>query len=74
MYLLVRDSRISLRPKLLVGALAVTLFCAASSGAQTVATYNFADGGLGRLGSLRIRHTYERRPASARSGGNPAAS
>jgi endo-1,4-beta-xylanase len=46
MYLLVRDSRKSLRQKLLVGALAATLFCAASSGAQTVATYTFADGGL----------------------------
>ena len=59
MYLLVRDSnRIFLRRKLLVGALAVTLLCAASSGAQTVATYTFADGGTRRLGAVRIGHAH----------------
>src|SRR5438046_8873253 len=46
MFLLVRDRRISLRQKLLIGAVAVTFLCAASSGAQMVATYTFADGGL----------------------------
>jgi hypothetical protein len=46
MFLILRDQRISLRQKLLYGALAVTALWVAPASAQTVAIYTFADGGL----------------------------
>src|SRR6516165_2517198 len=46
MFLLTRENKISLRQKLLLGAMAVSVFCAQAASAQVVATYTFADGGL----------------------------
>ena len=46
MFLLTRENKISLRQKLLLGAMAVSVFCAPAASAQVVATYTFADGGL----------------------------